>query len=264
MIKCIYFPNLFLFYLTLLYLDIANFPFYFSIIIGVLSIYNVVLVSTVQQYEWAICVSPPLEPLSYPPIPPLLIYFFKEICTLLKLKKTTQQHTQGLWNLLVLIIAPWNVVSSEAKTKCPIQKKGVILFLISMASFPCKLFSFIVFLTGKVNTSNFQKSNFICIKNNSNYTCLLNSVVLGAQPGAEENPHIVISTSKTEELINDLPKGRKLKQFGYNQNSNIRFFNSNFVIFMWTLTFPWTLICKVKIIEKNPHIKIHITCSTWV
>ena len=83
-----------------------------------------------------------------------------------------------------------------------------------MASFSYKLFSFIVFLTGKVNTSNFQKSNFICIKNNSNYSCLLNSVVLGAQPGTEENPHIVISTSKTKELINDLPKGRKLKQFG--------------------------------------------------
>ena len=101
-----------------------------------------------------------------------------------------------------------------------------------MASFSYKLFSFTVFLTGKVNTSNFQKSNFIRIKNNSNYSCLLNRVVLGAHSGAEENPHIVISTSKTEELINDLPKGRKLKQFGYNQNSNIRFFNPNFVIFM--------------------------------
>ena len=83
-----------------------------------------------------------------------------------------------------------------------------------MAFFSYKLFPFIFFLTGKVNTSNFQKLNFICIKNNNNYSCLLNIAVLGAQPGAEENPHIVISTSKTKELINDSPKGRKLKQFG--------------------------------------------------
>ena len=83
-----------------------------------------------------------------------------------------------------------------------------------MASFLYKLFPYIFILTGKVNTSNFQKSNFICIKNNSNYSCLWNIAVLGAQPGAEENPHIVISTSKTKELINDSLKGRKLKQFG--------------------------------------------------
>ena len=151
-----------------------------------------------------------------------------------------------------------------SKNKMPNTKRGVILFLISMASFSYKLFPFIVFLAGKVNRSNFQKSNFICIRNNSNYSCLLNIAVLGAQPGAEESPHIVISTSKTKELINDSLKGRKLKQFGENQNSNFRFFYSNFVISMWTLPFPWTLICKVKIIERNPHIKIHVTCSTWV
>ena len=37
---------------------------------------------------------------------------------------------------------------------------------------------------------------------------------LGAPTRAVENPHTATSASKTEELINDSPKGRKLKQFG--------------------------------------------------
>ena len=117
----------------------------------------------------------------------------------------------------------------------PNTKRGVILFLISMASFSYKLFPFIVFLAGKVNRSNFQKSNFICIRNNSNYSCLLNIAVLGAQPGAEESPHIVISTSKTKELINDSLKRKRLKQFGDISHLNLSFVTLYIVISNQTL-----------------------------
>ena len=33
-------------------------------------------------------------------------------------------------------------------------------------------------------------------------------------PGAVKNPHTAISASKTRELINDSPKGRRLQQSG--------------------------------------------------
>ena len=48
------------------------------------------------------------------------------------------------------------------------------------------------------------------------------------QPWAVENLSPAVSASETKELVNDLPRGRKLSQLGYNQDSNPSSFDSRY------------------------------------
>ena len=66
---------------------------------------------------------------------------------------------------------------------------------------------------------------------------------------------------KTKELIQDSPKGRKLKQFGQNQDSNSSYFESTYCALIKHKLPPhlakelWNEKTNTIFIEKNPHIR---------